>query len=258
MSFYPQIGQGTVSQFPLRRTRNWRAITNELESGERFIVPDAAGGQIEWYLRYTDLSDAETASLNNLFTASFGSYGSFTFIDPLANLLGWSEDFSKPDWQLSLLTQSRGASDPLGTHRASSLANGTTGAPQLSQSLGVSGACVTCFSVWAYANAASTVTLQRDNAQTTSAIGPQWTRVYLSGTGTPGAASSTFSISIGPGQTVSVFGPQVEAQPFPSIYRQTTTALGIYEQTYFANDDMTIASTAPGLSSCSIKLISRV
>jgi hypothetical protein len=258
MSTYPQIGQGTVSQFPLRRTRNWRAITNQLESGEQFIVPDAQGGQIEWYLRYADLSDPETVSLNNLFTASFGSYGSFTFIDPLANLLGWSEDFSKPDWQLSLLTQSPGAADPLGTQRASSLANGTTGALQLSQSLGISGDFVTCFSAWVYASAAGTVTLQRDGSQITSPVGPQWTRVYLSGTGTPGATSSTFSIGIPAGETVSVFGPQVEAQPFPSIYRQSTTALGIYEETYFANDDMTMASTAPGLSSCSIKLISRV
>jgi hypothetical protein len=258
MSFYPQTGQGTVSQFPLRRTRHWRAITNQLESGEQFIVPDTAGGQIEWYLRYTDLSDAEAASLNNLFNASFGGYGSFTFIDPLANLLGWSEDFSRPDWQLGLLTQSAGASDPMGTQRASSLANGTTGALELSQSLGISGDYVTCFSVWVYANSAGTITLQRDNSQITSSVGPQWTRVYLSGTGTPGAATSTFSIVIGPGQTVSVFGPQVEAQPFPSIYRQTSGALGIYDQTYFANDDLTVASTAPGLSACSVKLISRV
>jgi hypothetical protein len=258
MSFYPQIGQGTVSQFPLRRTRHWRAITNRLESGEQFILPDAAGGQIEWYLRYTDLSDGETASLNNLFSASFGGYGSFTFIDPLANLLGWSEDFSRLDWQLSLLTQSPGASDPKGTQRASSLANGTTGTPLLSQSLGVSGDYVTCFSVWAYSISPATITLQRDNSQITSPVGPQWTRIYLSGTGTAGAASSTYSIGIGPGQTVSVYGPQVEAQPFPSTYRQTDAALGIYEETYFGNDDLTVANTAPGLSSCSIKLISRV
>jgi hypothetical protein len=176
----------------------------------------------------------------------------------LANLLGWSEDFSHPDWQLSLLTQSAGVSDPLGTQRASSLANGTAGALELSQSLGISGDYVTCFSVWAYSISPTTITLQRDNSQITSPVGPQWTRVYLSGTGTPGAVTSTYSIGIGPGQTIGVFGPQVEAQPFPSIYRQTSAALGIYEETYFANDDLTVASTAPGLSSCSIKLISRV
>lgn len=258
MSFYPQIGQGTVSQFPLRRTRKWRAITNELESGEQFIVPDAAGGQIEWYLRYTDLSDAETASLDNLFAASFGSYGSFAFIDPLANLLGWSEDFSKPDWQLGLLSQSAGAGDPMGTQRASSIANGSTGTQQVSQSLGISGDYVACFSAWVRANAAGTITLQRDASQTTAAIGPQWTRIYLSAAGTAAAVSSTFSIAIPAGQTIDVWGPQVEAQPFPSVYRQTTAALGIYGETYFGNDDMKVNSTAPGLSSCTIKLISRV
>lgn len=258
MSFYPQIGQGTVSQFPLRRTRNWRAITNQLESGEQFIVPDSAGGQIEWYLRYADLSDAETASLNNLFAASFGSYGSFTFIDPLANLLGWSEDLSKPDWQLTLLSQSAGVNDPMGTERASSIANGSSGTLQLAQSLGISGDYVACFSAWVRSNATGTVTLQRDVSQTTAPVGPQWTRIYLSATGTAGALSSTFSIAIAAGQAVDVWGLQVEAQPFPSVYRQTTAALGIYGETYFGNDDMTVTSTAPGLSSCTIKLISRV
>jgi len=258
MSFYPQIGQGTVSQFPLRRTRKWRAITNELESGEQFIVPDTTGGQIEWYLRYTDLSDAEMASLNDLFTASFGSYGSFTFIDPLANLLGWSEDFSKPDWQLSLLTQTAGISDPMGTQRATSIANATTGTLQVSQSLGISGDYVACFSAWVRADTAGIVTLQRDSAQSVAAVGPQWTRIYVSGTGMAGAVSSTFSIAIPAGQTVDVWGAQAEAQPFPSPYRQSTSALGIYGETYFGSDEMTVSSTAPGLSSCSIKLISRV
>jgi hypothetical protein len=258
MSFYPQIGQGSVAQFPLRRTRKWRAITNQLESGEQFIVPDTTGGQIEWYLRYSDLSDAETASLNNLFAASFGAYGSFTFIDPLANLLGWSEDFSKPDWQLGLLSQTPGLRDPLGTQRASAIANGTSGMLQLSQSLGLSGDYVTCFSLWVRLNAAGTVVLQRDAAQSIAAIGPQWTRINVTATGAAGAASSTFSIGIAAGQTIDVFGPQVEAQPFPSVYRQTAAALGIYGETYFATDDITVTSTAPGLSSCSIKLISRV
>ena len=38
----------------------------------------------------------------------------------------------------------------------------------------------------------------------------------------------------------------------------TSTALGIYEETYFAGDELTMKSTSPTLSSCDVTLISRV
>jgi len=50
----------------------------------------------------------------------------------------------------------------------------------------------------------------------------------------------------------------VEAQPYPSVYRQTSAAEGIYAETYFENDELKITSTSPGLSSCEISLMSRV
>ena len=43
MSFFPQIGAGSVAQFPLTRSRKWRAITNNLESSEQIILPDTTG-----------------------------------------------------------------------------------------------------------------------------------------------------------------------------------------------------------------------
>ena len=63
MNWFPQIGSGTVAQFPLTRQRKWRAITNVLANGERISLPDENGGQIEWMLTYQDLSDAEAAKL---------------------------------------------------------------------------------------------------------------------------------------------------------------------------------------------------
>ena len=57
MSFYPQFGTGSVAQFPLRRSRKWRMILNELESGERVVLPDNPAGQIDWSLSYSDLTD---------------------------------------------------------------------------------------------------------------------------------------------------------------------------------------------------------
>src|SRR5579863_5682376 len=99
MSWFPQIGAGSIAQFPLRRTRMWRSIANQLESSERILLPDTPAGQIEWRLSLQELTDAETGRLSDFFAAEQGQFGSFLFIDPMANLLGWSEDLSRPDWQ---------------------------------------------------------------------------------------------------------------------------------------------------------------
>ena len=258
MSFYPQIGSGSIAQFPLQRSRKWRMIVNELEDGEQVVLPDLKAGEIDWKLSYSDLADTEVQNLNSLFTAMQGQFGAFTFIDPLANLLAWSEDFTKPAWQVGLLQTQTGIADPLGTQRASSVANGTTGTQAVAQTLGISGDYVTCFSLWVRSSSAGTLVLQRDSAVTTITVRSGWNRVYLNGTGTAGATQSTFSVTLAPGQTVDIWGPQVEAQPYPSAYRQTVAARGIYEETYFGSDALKITSEAPGLSSCTIALTSRV
>ena len=257
MSLYPQIGAGSVAQFPLTRSRTWRTISNQLESTEQIMLPDAAASEIAWALSYQDLSDAEAGALMTLFTSSQGSFNAFTFIDPLANLLGWSEDFTQPAWQLGLLTTAGGVSDPVGTLRASAVTNASPGAQPLQQTLSVPGSYVACFSVYLRSDTPGTVSVQRDGAHVTVAVGPTWQRAHVSGLGTSGAGQSVFSIVIPAGLTVDVYGPQVEAQPDPSTYRQTTSTLGIYDETYF-DDVLSMTSTNPGLSSCRIRLMSRV
>lgn len=258
MSFYPQVGSGSVAQFPVSRSRKWRAIVNQMEDGEVIMLPDATAGQIQWKLSYQALVAAEVQNLSNLFTASQGEFAAFTFIDPLANLLGWSESLSQSAWQLGLLQTVAGVTDPLGTQRASSLTNPSAGTQSLQQSLGISGDYVVCFSVYLRSSVPGTVTLHRDGTALTVTVGEGWQRVFVNGAGGGGAGQSTFSIALAAGQTIDVWGLQVEAQPYPSAYKQTTAALGIYEETYFGDDDLTITSTNVGLSSCEITLMSRV
>jgi len=258
MTWFPQIGAGSMAQYPLQRARKWRTISNTLESGERIILPDSSAGQIDWHLSYQDLTDAEVQNLTDLFASTQGGFAAFTFIDPLANLLGWSEDLSRPDWQSGLLQKQPSVADPVGTLRAWTVTNGTSGAQTLSQTLGVSGDYSACFSAYIRSATAGAVTFQRDTRQVAASIGPAWTRIWISGTGTAGAAQSAFSIVIAAGQSVDVFGLQVEAQPYPSPYKQTVAALGIYEETYFAVDEFKVTSEGVDLSSCTITLTSRV
>jgi hypothetical protein len=258
MSVFPQIGAGSIAQFPLTRSRKWRAILNVLESSEQIMLPDTTAGRIEWRLSYRDLTYTEAGELSALFTASQGSFGAFTFLDPLANLVGFSEDLSQPNWQVGLLRSTSGLSDPLGTLRASAVTNPSAGVQSLQQTLGVPGSYVACFSAYLRSDAAQTVTLQRDGAAVTVKVGPAWQRFFISAAGASGGTQSTFAIALAPGQTIDVWGLQVEAQPCPAAYKQTTAAEGIYEETYFENDELIITSTGVGLSSCEISLLSRV
>jgi hypothetical protein len=229
-----------------------------MEDGALIMLPDPAAGQIQWKLSYRDLVAAEVQSLRELFTASQGEFAAFTFIDPLANLLGWSENLSQSAWQLGLLQTAAGVTDPMGTVRASSVTNASGGTQSLQQSLGVSGDYVACFSVYLRCGVAGAVTLHRDGTALAVTLGPAWQRVFVNGTGVGGAGQSTFSVALPAGMTIDVWGLQVEAQPYPSAYKQTSAALGIYEETYFGEDDLTITSTNLGFSSCEITLISRV
>jgi hypothetical protein len=258
MNWYPQIGSGAVAQFPLGRKRQWRAIVNVLESGELISLPDSTGGQIQWLLSYQDLTDTEVANLTNLFEASSGSAIPFGFIDPFANLLGWSENLLQPDWQPGLLTTTGGLSDPVGTTRAWTLGNASPGEQMLSQTLGIPGAYTVCFSVYVRSDSAGVIGILRDAACINLPVGPQWKRIQIGGTGTSGAAQATFSLAIAARSSVRIFGLQVEAQPWPSPYRPTGAAAGILEETRFNGDDLAVSNTAPGLSNCQVSLVSRI
>jgi hypothetical protein len=258
MNWYPQIGAGSIAQLPVSRTQKWRAVTNRLESGEQIRLPDTTGGQIEWRLIYHDLTSAESQSLNSLFMVSMGRHAPFGFVDPMANLLGWSEGLNQSSWQSGLLQVNAGVADPLGTQRAWSLANPNMGAQSLQQTLAVPGDYVMSFSAYLRSDAAGEVTLARDGAQVSVAVGPAWTRAYLSGREPGGAMQSTFSVIVPPEQVIDVWGLQVEAQPYPSAYKQTEASRGTFQETYFSGDELTMTSTGPGLSACEIALVSQV
>jgi hypothetical protein len=258
MNWFPQVGAGTMAQYPVHRGRQWRAITNSLESGESIMLNDNGGGSIEWRLRYEELTDAEVTKLTGFFAASRGEAGSFGFVDPFANLLGWSEDLSKPDWQKGLLTLTAGFGDPQGMLRASNVQNANAAEQSLSQTLAIPGEYTACFSAFVRSDSSGALGIARDGNRVNVPVGPQWKRIQISGAGDTGATQSTFSLVVAANSAVRVFGLQVEAQPSPSIYRLTAAAAGVLEETRFQGGELKVINTAPGLSACQVNLISRV
>lgn len=258
MNYFPQTSAGSIAQFPFQRTRQWRWIQNQLESGEMILLPDAPASEISWKLSYTDLNATEANAFSALFESCQGQFGGFLFVDPIANLLAWSEDYTQPAWQTGLLAITAGAADPLGSSRAARVGNRAQAEQSLAQTLNLPGDYLACWSVWARSDSSASFALIRDGARNDFVLTPNWTRYLLSGTGFQGASQSVFSMAVAAGQGVEIFGPQVEVQPSASSYKVTGTATGIFPETYFAGDEFLMTSTGPGLFSAEINLISRV
>src|ERR1051326_4423620 len=99
MGVYPQLGSGALTQFPIVKVRRARTIINTAADGSRIKLADCAGSSMEWRLRYRGLSDAELQALAEFFTQAEGDLNGFTFVDPSANLLAYTEELNDEHWQ---------------------------------------------------------------------------------------------------------------------------------------------------------------
>lgn len=243
MNAYPQLLTGVVSQFPIVKHRRPRTIVNAAADGSSIKLADPAGATVEWQLQYSNLSDAELGALQQFFNAMEGSLNSFTFLDPTANLISWSEELTNPVWEAApFLTVSGGVTDPLGGSSAWQLANSGEGAQTLTQTLNAPASYTYCFSVYAFSSQPWTIQLLLGTNSAQAALNSRWSRIQIAGMGDATASSIEFGIELPSGATVSVFGPQVEAQLAPSAYK-TGTAGGAYENARFRDDEFVFTST---------------
>jgi hypothetical protein len=146
----------------------------------------------------------------------------------------------------------------MGRQRAWSVQNANSAEQSLSQTLSIPGEYTACFSAFVRSDSAGVLGIIRDANRANVPVGPQWKRIQLNGAAAAGATESTFSLALAAGSTVRVFGLQVEAQPWPSMYRATGPAAGILQETRFSGGELKVVHTAPGFSACQVNLISRV
>jgi hypothetical protein len=259
MTFYPQTSNGSVCQFPIEKTLQYRTITNSMEDGSRIVLQDANSSAIRWTLNYSGLTDTELASYQSFFASMSGRLQNFTFFDPSGNLLTWSEDFSQTAWQKSTFLQCQtGITDPLGTQRATSVTNSGSGDLALAQSVSVPGSYLCCFSFFAQSPNQTSIALTRGSFSQSFPVSNVWQRVFLSTTTSDGENTSTFGVTIPAGSQLNLFGMQVEPQAQPSTYVQTLDRSGVYQSTRFDSDSLPFKSDAPNSNSCEITLYSRL
>jgi hypothetical protein len=255
MTVYPQLGSGALSQFPVQKNRRVRTIVNRAADGSTIKLADPAAEVTEWLLSYTDLSDEEAAALRAFFVATEGTLNGFTFLDPTGNLLAWSDQLDNAAWQKDpLLSLTGSITDPRGGTQAWRLSNSGEAEQTASQTLAAPGKYQYCLSAYVRAETTNSVGLTVGSQTARRVVTREWTRIAWTCSGDAQVTSVRFAIEIGAGDSVEVYGLQVEAQAAASGYKASTRG-GVYEDAHVVDDVLTITSTDVNRHSCTVKII---
>jgi len=254
MLVYPQLGTGAMSQFPVKKQRHLRTVVNAAADGSWIKLADAPGEYTEWSLQYAQLSDAELATLQQFFTAAEGTLNAFTFLDPISNLLAWTDHLDNAVWVPGpLLTVAGGIADPLGGTNAWHLSNTGGGAQNISQTISAPAGYLYCLSAYVRSAQASTATMLLGAQRASQAVTTGWTRIVFAASGDPTRASISFGLELPAGGALDVYGVQAEPQAAASVYKASTTG-GVYENARLRDDLLTITSTDVNRHSCKVNV----
>jgi hypothetical protein len=262
MLYFPQLTTGSISQFPVTRKNQRRTITNILPDGSDLRMEDSGAAQVTWDLTYTHLTSDEFAGIQQLFEAVEGRLGTFTFLDPTANLLNWTEDFSQSNWTADPLLQTgANVQDPFGGTGAAQMTNTAQIPQQIRQTIAAPSSFRYCFSVYLRSEAPCMVAMipaSQAESQGSFAVGSTWTRAITSVKLASQQDGITFGLELPAGCSVAVFGPQVEAQLGAGSYKKTTNLAGVYTNSRFDSDALALTATGPNQHSCTVRIKSCV
>jgi hypothetical protein len=249
MPFFPQLASGALCQFPIKKRRLARTITNFLRDGSRIRLADDDAATTEWELTFEELTDVEASTLQDFFLSNEGRLGTFTFLDPTDNLLTWSEQLDEVVWEKSPLVTVTAIEERAGAFQ---IQNRGAAAANIVQTLDVPESYWYSLSLFARSG---TVSLLRNATKAHYSVGSDWRRLVFSTASESASETVLFGLELQPGASIDVFGLQVEAQPGPSTYKKTTSRCGIYPNARFNDDALEIVTIGPGRHSCAIKVI---
>jgi Conserved hypothetical protein 2217 (DUF2460) len=258
--FFPQLSNGAIGQYPIRKTKVTRTVKNLMQDGRVISYADPNGAQLVWQLGYAALSFQDLDLLVAHFNSCQGRLHAFTFIDPTDNMLNDSSNLLAASWRCSsVIRLATNREDPAGGSSAFTVTNNGQTNQELSQTLVVPSGYQYCFSVYMSSAEPSPVELIRSGSMsqhtTTVMTGPQWTRVTSSGALPDHGTTLTVAVSLAPGQQVAVYGPQLEAQVSPSRYRRTgDNGGGVYRSAHWGVDELAISADGPDLFSTAFSI----
>ncbi len=262
MLVFPQLQTGAGGQFPIIRRRTLTTMGNTLADGSRIVYADGPLRANAWDLTLRDLSDNECAAIQQLFESVEGRKGTFTFLDPVSNLLAHSEELDGSCWTKDPMLQiTTGIDDPMGGHRAIRLINAGQTGQSLTQSLAAPAWFGYSMSVYARSDAASPLSLVRSSPTNTQmrvfTTGPGWTRCAVSGALNATESTVAFALQLPAGASVDLFGIQVEAQPGASAYKASGAHNGVYSHARFDHDMLRSVCDGPDQNRLDIRIVAR-
>lgn len=248
---YPNLRSGVAVQYPLRRRTRHHIVSSRTPGGYVSRIRGASEPEVGWELRYRDLSDAEVQALEDLFTASGGGLQSFTFVDPLANLLLWSEDLSTSAWQAAGLAAEPFTEEGEACFR---LTNASQAPAFLRQTVAMPGGRI-CMSCEVRGSQGGWVQINAGTGALMYGIGTGWQQRWASGELEGGVAAC--GVVVAPGSVVEVRRLQAEAQAMPSAYRANHDRSGVYEAVRFDMDGLKTTADGPDRNRVVVRLRGR-
>ena len=262
MVVFPQLSSGSGTQYPTIRRRRVRTAANHLRDGSVVAWPDEAYASNAWDLALRDLTDEESESLTTLFERVEGRLGTFTFVDPTANLLAHSGDLTAACWQKGPLMQvAEGLSDPLGGQRAMRVTNASAAVQSVTQVVEAPAWFMYSFSVYARSAAPVNIALTRSAGSMSHSrqfqIGAGWRRCVSAGALNATGAGVRFGVEVPAAGAVELFGLQAEAQPCASAYKRTYERDGVYRSARFDEDVLRLISDGPDQHRYQLRIVAR-
>lgn len=80
---FPKLKTAAVAQYPITRTTTLRNQTLTFVDGVQQRYRDAADARVRWEIRLDQLDAGEIAAVEEFFLANQGTFGSFSFTDPV-------------------------------------------------------------------------------------------------------------------------------------------------------------------------------
>jgi hypothetical protein len=260
MLFFPQLDSLAIAQFPLQERRHARTVMVRTAGGAVWRRADTDASDVVWRLTLNSLSDSERSRIDGLFMACAGALRPFTFIDPLDNLLRYSEDFSGTSWfREGGIVVTGGQSDPWGTARASTITNPSIQEQRLLQTVPIPNGYRYHLSVYARAATPSMLGLSigsgADRLRQDFAISAGWSRYSLAGS--PGGTQTQVeaAVHIASGATVEMVAMQLEAQVGASGYRKTAERCGVHPEARFLDDRLTWVTHGVNVHSTVLQIV---
>ncbi len=244
-----------MTQFPFRAEVRFRSTRHEGPNGGEISYADPDFEERSWDVALEELTDAEWAAVEELFQQAGGRLGGFTFLDPTANLLVWSEGLDEAVWSVTGAGLQAGVADPLGGTGATTLTTGGGGGA-LAQTIAAPATYRYAGSMWARTTA-SGVALRVGDGQGSQRLEPfkqdgVWRRYVALYGGEGSGETMRFEIVAPAGASVDVFGPQFEAQATASEYKRSGERSGVHPNARFDQD--ALIDRASGLNRHSTRL----